>query len=403
MAVERRPADKWVTWEELFFDLAFVFALTQFSHLLHDEHSWAGIGKVLILFITVYWVWGGVVLYTDQQDVGMARGRAVILALGFDSLLLAMTIPEAYGERGLSFVCLALSGRILLGIVTLRSRPRWRAFVLGPHGVVLVTAPLLLTGAALEGAARIVLWAVAAVIDVSSPWLARMTVGKIRVQSRHYAHRYGLLIMLVIGESVIQLGAVAVNESLTNIRLTAIAAAYALVCALWWCYFGYGVRAFRSALERADDQATLRRAILVYGHVPFSLAIIAIADGLGHVVMGPVEPLHGGEAGLLFGGCALFLATFAYTDWRIHRRITWRRVGASVGCLALLPLTALLPALAALGLLTLVVAGLGAAEEMNRRLLRGDSGDDQGPDASAAEGPDRGTPEDLDRGPVADA
>lgn len=395
-------AEKWVTWEELFFDLAFVFALTEFSLLLHEEHTWAGAGKVLILFVIVYWLWGGVVLYTDQQDVSNAPGRLVILALGFDSLLLAMTIPEAYGERGQSFVCAALAGRILLGIVTLRSRPLWRSFVLGPHGVVLVIAPLLLTGAALEGTPRIVLWAVAAGIDVLSPWLARGTARKVRVEPRHYTHRYGLLIMLVIGESVLRLGAVAVEEPFTNIRLATLATAYGLVCALWWVYFGYGVRAFRWALEHAEDQAKLRRAVLVYAHVPFSLAIIAIADGLGDVVTAPVETLPGGEAGFLFGGCALFLGTCVYTDWRIHHWVAWQRVGASVACLALLPLTAVLPALAALVILTLVVAGLGGTEEFIRHRGWGPSGNRR-PGRGLGDNPSADNEADapeLDQGPM---
>ncbi|MFK3984195.1 low temperature requirement protein A [Micromonospora sp. NPDC050397] len=393
----RQLAEKWVTWEELFFDLAFVFALTQFSHLLHEEHSWAGLGKVLILFVIVYWLWGGVVLYTDQQNVAMAPGRLVILALGFDSLVLSMTIPEAYGDRGLSFVCAALSGRILLGLVTLRSRPLWRSFVHGPHGVVLVIAPLLVTGALLDGAPRIALWAVAAAIDVFSPWLARGSVRKVRVEPRHYTHRYGLLIMLVIGESVIRLGAVAVQEPLTNIRLTSLAAAYGLVCALWWVYFGYGVRTFRWALEHAEDQASVRRAVLVYGHVPFSLGIIAVADGLGDVVTSPLDSLETGVAGFLFAGSALFLITCVYTDWRIYRKITWQRLGASALCLALLPLAAVVPALVAVALLTLVVAGLGALEEWIRHRRHGGPGYDR-PDPGPAV--DRDDDLDLDQGPV---
>ncbi|MFI6762205.1 low temperature requirement protein A [Micromonospora sp. NPDC050417] len=397
----RQPAEKWVTWEELFFDLAFVFALTQFSHLLHEEHTWAGLGKVLILFVIVYWLWGGVVLYTDQQNVGVAPGRVVILSLGFDSLVLSMTIPEAYGERGLSFVCAALSGRILLGLVTLRKRPLWRSFVLGPHGVVLAIAPLLVTGALLDGTPRIVLWAVAAAIDVFSPWLARGTVRKVRVQPRHYTHRYGLLIMLVIGESVIRLGATAVQEPLTNIRLISLAAAYGLVCALWWVYFGYGVRTFRWALEHAEDQSSVRRAVLVYGHVPFSLGIIAVADGLGDVVASPLDSLEIGVAGFLFAGSALFLVTCVYTDWRIYRKIVWQRLGASALCLALLPLTPVLPALVALALLAGVVAGLGVLEERIRHHRAGGSENDpQEPGPTTGATVDRDDDLDLDQGPV---
>ncbi|MEO3927240.1 low temperature requirement protein A [Micromonosporaceae bacterium B7E4] len=362
----QQPNDRVVTWEELFFDLAFVFALAQLSHLLHDDHGWAGTGKALILFVTIYWIWGGAGLYTDQQDVGRPFGRIVILTLGFASLLLAMTIPEAYGHRGLLFVCVALSARILLGVVTLRHLPVWRGLLFSPHGVIVVTAPLLVTGALLEGTVRVALWTVAAAIDVLSPWLARGTVGKVQVQPRHYIHRYGLLIILVLGESVIQVGAAAVDQPLTAVRLLAVAAGYALAATLWWTYFGYGVHAFRWALERAEDQAGLRRSVLVYGHLLFSLAIIAVADGVADVVLGPLEPLSGGEMTRLVGGCAIFLGTFAYTHWRIHREMAWRRIAVAAACFVLLPVATLLPALAALGVLLLLVGGLAAMEEMFR-------------------------------------
>ncbi|MFY1692525.1 low temperature requirement protein A [Plantactinospora sp. WMMB782] len=363
----QQPNDRAVTWEELFFDLAFVFALTQLAHLLHEDHGWAGAGRVLILFVTIYWIWGGTGLYTDQQNVAEPSGRIVILTLGFASLLLGITIPDAYGDRGLLFVSVALSARILLGSVTLRNVPAWRGFVLSPHRVIVVTAPMLLTGALAEGTTRIVLWAIAAAIDVSSSWLARDTVGTIRVQARHYVHRYGLLIIIVLGESVIQVGTVSIDHPLTPIRLLALAAAYTLAAALWWTYFGYGVHDFRWALERSADQGQLRRSVLVYGHLVFSLAIIAVADGLSDVVVEPVEALDDGEMIRLFGGCGLFLGTFAYTHWRIHREIVWRRLGVAAACFVLLPLATLLPALAALAVLLLLVGGLAVLEELFRR------------------------------------
>ncbi|MFI6263085.1 low temperature requirement protein A [Micromonospora sp. NPDC051006] len=121
-----------MTWEELFFDLAFVFALTQFSHLLHEDHSWGGIGLTLILFVPVYWAWGGVTLYTNQRDVNPVLDRVGIFTLGLCSLLMALTIPRAYHEHGLLFVAIYLAGRVLLAGLALRKRPVWRVLFVGP-------------------------------------------------------------------------------------------------------------------------------------------------------------------------------------------------------------------------------------------------------------------------------
>ncbi|MCZ7374090.1 low temperature requirement protein A [Micromonospora sp. WMMC250] len=357
------PKGKGVTWEELFFDLAFVFALTQFSQLLHEDHTWAGVGRTFILFVPVYWAWGGVTLYTNQRDVNSIVDRAGILTLGLSGLLMALTIPEAYHHNGALFVTAYLAGRVLLAGLALRGVPFGRAVLVGPYSSFVITGPLLVAGALNEGNSRLVLWAAAAGVDLLSPWLANRVVAQGRAQPAHYTHRYGLLIILVFGESVIQVGAVAVDAPLTVARLAAITAAYALVSVLWFAYFGYGLSDFRRALEETPDQPGLRRAILVYSHLLFSFGIITIAVGLADMVPAPLEPLAPREAMLLFGGCALFLFTFAYAYWRIHRKIAWRRMGAGGTCLLMAPLATLLPALVMVIALALVAIVMVVTEQ----------------------------------------
>ncbi|MFI6263084.1 low temperature requirement protein A [Micromonospora sp. NPDC051006] len=129
----------------------------------------------------------------------------------------------------------------------------------------------------------------------------------------------------------------------------------------------------RRALEQARDQPDVRRAILVYGHLSFSFGIITLAVGLADAVPAPLHALPPREAMLLFGGCALFLFTFAYTHWRIHHRIAWRRGGAGAACLLLFPLATLMPALAAVVCLIVVIAVMVAAEELAIRRQDGDA------------------------------
>ncbi|GIG88255.1 low temperature requirement protein A [Plantactinospora endophytica] len=374
-AAAGRTTGKGVTWEELFFDLAFVFALTQFSRLLHQNPEWSGIGRALILFVPVYWAWGGVTLYADQRNLSPVLDRLGILALGLGSLLMALTIPRAYDDLGLLFVTIYVTSRALLATLALRRLPGWRALFVGPYGVFLLTGPLLVAGALTEGAARIGLWAAAAVSDLVSPWVSRYLVTPTRAEPLHYSHRYGLLIILVFGESVIQVGAVAADRPLTLVRLTAIAASYALVGGLWWAYFSYGLPSFRRALEHAPNQADLRRAVLVYGHLLFSFGIITVSVGLADMVPTPLDALGVEMATLLFGGTALFMATFAYTHWRIRGRIAWHRVGAAVLSLVLLPLATLIPALVMVAALFLVVVGMAVGEELATRRRRDDRHD----------------------------
>ncbi|MET8265704.1 low temperature requirement protein A [Micromonospora arida] len=387
------PPEKGVIWEELFFDLAFVFALTQFSHMLHGDHSWAGIGRVLLLFVTIYWAWVGTTIYTDQRDVGNALDRAGVFALGLGSLLLALTVPGAFDNRGLLFVGVYLTMRVLLAALALRTPGGWRSPVFRTYRTGLVSGPLQLAGGLLHGTTRIVLWSMAVLTDMVGTTLGRRTLEEVRVRPLHYTHRYGLLIILVLGESVIQVGMVAVDEPLTLARLAAICLSYSLVCALWWVYFIYGVRAFRQAVDQSAQQADIRRSVMVYGHLLFSFAIITIAVGLSEVVTKPLESPGASEGTVLFGGAALFLGTFAYTHWRIRRQIARRRISASVLCLVLLPLAPLVPALAALATLFAVVAGVSVLEGivLHRHPLNGER---------ATGGEIRGDPGRVDEGPV---
>jgi len=387
-----RITPKIVIWEELFFDLTFVFALMQFTHLLHDYHGWWGVGRTLILFIPVYWAWGGVTLYANQRDLRSPFDRLGVLLLGLGSLLMALAVPHAYDDLGLLFVSIYLASRALLSVLALRGLPDWRHVFVGPYGVFLLTGPLLLAGAFLDGTPRIAFWAAAATIDLLSPWAARHLVAQRRTQPLHYTHRYGLLIILVLGESMIQIGMVAAEAPQTALRLVAVAAAYAVAAGLWWTYFSYGLPDFRRALERATDQADLRRAILIYGHLFFSFGVVAASVGLSDMVMEPVDALRFHQGMLLFGGCGLFLLTFAYTRWRIYHKISWTCLGAVVACLGLAPLATVIPAIAAVGALIVVIGLTATREELVKRRHSGEADL-----PTAATGPDEGW---IDRGPA---
>src|SRR2546430_7426447 len=144
-----------------------------------------------------------------------------------------------------------------------------------------------------------------------------------------------------MGESVVQIGVAASGgpsaAPLPADRLVATAGAYALACSLWWVYFVFAASAVRHALAEARIHADVVRPVFSYGHLLFICAIIAVAVGLAEVVAAPGTHLHGGPAGLLIGGCALYLATFGYTRWRMFPAVSWTRLGAAPLCPAVLP------------------------------------------------------------------
>lgn len=347
--------EKRVTWAELLFDLVFVFAVTQVSGLLHHEHSAAGLAQAAIVLVPVYWAWVGTAIHANTHDVDVPRERLGVFAVGAAGLLMALAIPEAYGERGLLYGAAYLVLRVILAGLVFR----------GIHGIpvnsfsagVCVTGPLLLVGGLVDGWPRTALWAVAAAVDLSVPWLVRRRLAGIQFEPAHLPERFGLFIIIALGESVVAVGLAASDGTLTTLRIVTVVLAYALTCAMWWVYFAFAASAVRHALETAVAHTEVTRSVLAYGHLLFVAGIIAVAVGLGEAVRHPGAHLPGRTAGLLVGGVVVYLATFGYTRWRMFRAVSSTRLGAALACVVLAPLALVVPGIVAVcGLAALVTA-----------------------------------------------
>jgi low temperature requirement protein LtrA len=359
--------EKRVTWGELFFDLVFVFAVTQVSALLRHDHSWAGVGRALVVFIPIWWGWVGTSIHSNTHDVDSAHDRLGIFAVGLGSLVMALAVPGAYGTTGLMFGAAYLGLRIVLGVLVHGGSSKLTAtpFTVG----IAVTGPLLLLGGLAHGGLRTGLWVVAAAVDLITPRVLRSRLARLRFDPAHLPERFGLFLIIALGESVVAIGVAASSSGqvLTANRLLAVAAAYALACSLWWVYFQFAASAVHHAVATAEVQTDLVRTVLAYGHLVFISAIIAVAVGLGETVAHPVTPLAPGMAGLLVLGVTLYLATFGYTRWRMFHLVSWTRLGAAVACLPVLPLATAMPALATVLALVGVTVALNVLEA---RLVR---------------------------------
>ncbi|HEY7486636.1 MAG TPA: low temperature requirement protein A [Streptosporangiaceae bacterium] len=366
--VEGPPSvsEKRVTWVELFFDLVFVFAITQVSGLLHQDHTWAGIGRALVVFVPIYWAWIGTSVHANTHDVDNPLDRLGIFAVGLCALFMALATPFAYGDRGVLFGASYYGARLILAFLIFRGP----GVSLSPFSVaVVVSGPLLLIGGFLDGPARVTLWAMAAITDLSTPRLLRRRLIGLRFNSSHMPERFGLLVLIALGESIVATGLpTASADHLTAGQLGAVTAAFVLACGLWWVYFHFARSAIQHALATAAVQTDVVRQVLSYGHLSFIAGVIAFAGGLAEVVAHPGAHLHIDTAALLFGGCALYLATFGYTRWRMFRLwSTWRLSAAGV-VLILLPFAPYVPALAAVSGIAAVVVALNVLEfELVRR------------------------------------
>jgi low temperature requirement protein LtrA len=352
--------EKRVTWVELFFDLVFVVAITQVSRLLHADHSWSGVSQALVVFIPIYWAWVGMTMHANLHDVDRTSARLGVFAVGLCGLFMAVALPAAYESRGLLFGASYWAARLLLFALMWRS---YRGVGLNPFSAAaFVSGPLLVLGGLADGQLRVVVWALAAGVDLVVPYLARRRMSGIAYEPSHLPERFGLFLIIALGESLAETGIVAGEEPATVSRLAAVAVAFALTCALWWVYFAFAADAIRFALRTADVAMEVIRPVLPYGHLGFIGAIIAIAAATGEVVMHPLEHLHTDVAALLFVGTALYLATFGYTRWRMFHTVSTTRLSAAALCLALLPLAGQTSALAAMSVLTVLLVALNAWE-----------------------------------------
>ncbi|WIM97515.1 low temperature requirement protein A [Actinoplanes oblitus] len=352
--------EKRVTWAELLFDLVFVFAVTQVSHLLHDHHSWSGVGHALVVFVPIYWVWVGTTVHANTHDVDNAGDRLGVFAMGAASLFMALAVPYAYQDRGVLLGAGYWAARLILAALVFRG---WRNIPINTFSVAAcVTGPLMLAGGLAEGDVRLGLWTAAAIIDLLTPRLVRRRLMSVRFEPHHLPERFGLFLIIALGESVVAIGGVAVDEPVTASSLLAVTAAYALICALWWVYFSFASDAMRHALDIARVQTDVVRGVLAYGHLLFLGGIIAVAVGLSEVVAHPVTHLHLDAAALLFGGTALYLVTFAWNRWRMFRVFGWGRAAAGLAAALLLPLALVTPAVVAVLTLVGVLVVLNVAE-----------------------------------------
>jgi low temperature requirement protein LtrA len=359
--------EKRVTYAELFFDLVFVFAITRLSAVLHDDHSWAGVGRALILFIPIYWAWVGTSLHANFADIDRSIERLTVFAVGFFSLMMALGISGAFGDRGALVGASYMAIRVILAAAIFRGwRMSLNAFSIG----LLVTGPLLVAGGMVDPPLRTLLWALAGLIDLSNPFFLRRRLAGIHFDSSHLPERFGLFVIIALGESIVAIGSPAATGALDPSKIRVVALAFVLACALWWVYFAYAADAMRHALSTSKAQTEIVREVLSYGHLLLIAAIIGLAVGLAEAVAHPDDSLPTDVAALLLGGCALYLATFAYTRWRMFRKLSSTRFAAALVLLGLLAIASEMPAIALVALTTVVLVGLNL-EEYRRVRTRG--------------------------------
>jgi low temperature requirement protein LtrA len=362
-----------VTPLELFFDLVFVFAITQVTGMLSADPTWEGLLRGLLVLGALWWAWAAYAWLTNTLDAEDGPVRLAMLAAMGAMLLASLAVPQAFDADGVLFglayfavrslhiALYALGGRgdrDLLGAV-LRMTP---TALLGPA--------LILVAAFLDGGAQGALWAAALTLDYSGVVIGRGRGW--RVSPAHFAERHGLIIIIALGESIVAIGVGAAGLPVDAGLIAAAVLGMGVIAALWWAYFDVvAVVAQRKLSEaRGVARATLARDSYSYLHLPMVAGIVLFALALKKTVANVGDPLETIPAVGLCGGLALYLLAHVAFRLRNMRTLSRRRLIAAAVLLGLLPAALELPALASLGLATAVCALLIAYEAIRFREAR---------------------------------
>jgi low temperature requirement protein LtrA len=370
---------------ELFYDLVFVFAITQVSHYLLEHLTWQGAGQAILVLLVVWWSWNYTTWVTNELDPDAVAVRLLLIGLMLASFLMAVAIPEAFGDRALLFAGAYVAIQI--------GRHTFLTFAAATRGTVerersgriliwfLVAAVFWLAGGLADGPLRTILWLIALAIDYGGPLctfyvpgLRRLPMSSWELEVSHFAERFQLFLILALGESIVVTGATASSEELTAERLAAFAVAFLGTAAMWWLYFNYAATIAQRRLELSDNRTRMARDGYTYLHVVMVAGIIVSAVGDELVIAHPGEVLHGAEVTAVVAGPAIYLLALVLFRLRMAGSLSRKRLVAAVACAAAGLLGTTISALALGALIVAILVVVIAAETMTgaRRRARGE-------------------------------
>lgn len=361
----RGTEEQGATFVELFFDLVFVFAVTQVTAALAHDLTGAGVLRAGIVFWLVWWAWTQYTWSLNEADTELRPVRLITLAATGLAFLMAVTVPTISSSWGwlfpLSYLVLRMVGISLQWIlaagdsILVRSVRSWT--VMSSLGLLAIVA-----AAVLPADRRFIALGVAALLDVVAA--LRAGSNEWRLFAGHFSERLGLFVIIALGESLIAAGVTVTDQPLTVGVLTVAITAVAGACALWWSYFGWVKDALEERMS-SQGPATIgryARDVYSFAHFPLIFGVIGFAVGIEEAIADPKDPLAlpGILAlcigvGLILGGSAL-----ALTVARV--RVPPVRWWVIVVLVVAIPVLGAVPAWVALTLVSAVVTAMTVVE-----------------------------------------
>jgi low temperature requirement protein LtrA len=334
---------------ELLWDLVFVFAVTQVTTLLSRDLTWPGVARSMLVLALVWWAWSAFVWALNAQREDGGAGRAVLLAATVLVFLAGLAIPDVFGSRATLFAVTYAAVRLMhLALYAYASRQgaaSWRA-ISGFALTVSLGMALLLAGAIAGSRWQDALWTLAVAIDYAGPGLltrARLR-GLQRVSVTHFAERYGLFVLICLGESLVAVGVGASGRTLDAPRIAAAALAVTITIGMWWVYFARFAQTAEERLRAHADPVLAASDAYSYLHLLLVAGIIVFAVGVKVAIRDVGDPLPDGARLALCAGVALYLSGHAAVRARLERKLGLEELIAAAALLGLYALSATIAA-----------------------------------------------------------
>jgi low temperature requirement protein LtrA len=358
---------------ELFFDLVFVLALTQCTALMADVPSWEGVAQAMAILMVLWWSWGGYAWLTSVVDPEEGVVRIVMFAAMAAFLICAIAVPGAFDDEAWLFAAAYAGVRvahIALFLVASRDDPDLRQSTIFLAMSTAIGVGLLLAAAATDDVLQGSLWAIAITLDLAGPYF--LGVEGWKMVPKHFVERFGLIIIIALGESIVAIGAGIQGDITAGIVVAAILG-IAVSAAMFWLYFDIVALVAERRLSRAApgrERNSLGRDSFGYLHFPMVAGIILVALGLKKTLGDVDKELEIVPAAALLGGAAVYLLAHVGFRWRNIHRFSTQRLVTAVVCVALIPLALEIASLATLAILAAVLVALLVYESIRFHELR---------------------------------
>ena len=362
-----------VTPLELFFDLVFVFAITQVTGFLAVHSTWLGLLRGLMLLAALWWAWAAYAWLTNTLNPEEGAVRLAVFGSIGSMLIVSLAVPNAFGADGVTFGVAYFIVRalhlVLYAIAGKGDRELLRA-VLRIAPTAILASALIIVAAFLDDAPRLVVWGTALAVDYLAVLIGHLRGW--RVSPAHFVERHGLIVIIALGESIVAIGVGAAGQALNAGEILAALLGIIVAAALWWSYFDWVAFVAQARLAETSGtvRAALARDLYTYLHLPMVAGIVLFALGMKTTLADVGSPLPTIPAIGMFGGLALYMLAHVALRLRLGGGLGRGRPTAAVVLVALLPLATNVPALASLALVAAVCAALIAYEAIRHRYER---------------------------------